>query len=398
MKLFQRLLVAPAALGLLAPISASATEANLQEISNYSEGNSGISTNSFKPLSTKNPLFISGGEGMVDSSDDFSADSFSSTTSATFTAEFAVGQVSGKVGTDGTTNREDRIGNVYAFQIDLATSFTGNDSLDVAIKAGEGDNHLQELDLNETNDQLTVDGISYTFPLGDRTTVIFGNNVEGAALYNTSCVYSGPTDTLSSCGNHSSALDVDKDVQGGTTLGASFDVGSGLTIAFGYEGEGDSADGMLTKEGLDAIGGQIAYNTDSYGLSVTFAEIETSESDDDTFTAVNAYFSPDSSTLPSISIGYEWGDDGSAADTADETTSYFVGLQWEEVGAGTLGAAVGTKTPTVEGNNEQLMYEVFYSYPVNDGMTITPLLYVKEVNTTGKSDQTGVIVKTTFSF
>ena len=40
MKLFQRLLVAPAALGLLAPFSASATEVNLNEISNYSNSES----------------------------------------------------------------------------------------------------------------------------------------------------------------------------------------------------------------------------------------------------------------------------------------------------------------------------------------------------------------------
>ena len=35
MKLFKSLLVAPATLGLLAPISANATEVNLNEISNY---------------------------------------------------------------------------------------------------------------------------------------------------------------------------------------------------------------------------------------------------------------------------------------------------------------------------------------------------------------------------
>jgi len=39
MKLFQQLLVAPAALGLLAPLSASASEVNLDAISNYSENN-----------------------------------------------------------------------------------------------------------------------------------------------------------------------------------------------------------------------------------------------------------------------------------------------------------------------------------------------------------------------
>ena len=40
--------------------------------------------------------------------------------------------------------------------------------------------------------------------------------------------------------------------------------------------------------------------------------------------------------------------------------------------------ALGTKTPTVEGTDELLMY-AFYSYPVNDGMTITPLIYVMVV-------------------
>ena len=37
MKLFQRLLVAPAALGLISPIAANATDINLNEISNYSD-------------------------------------------------------------------------------------------------------------------------------------------------------------------------------------------------------------------------------------------------------------------------------------------------------------------------------------------------------------------------
>ena len=37
MKLFKSLLIAPATLGLLAPMSANATEINLNEISNYSD-------------------------------------------------------------------------------------------------------------------------------------------------------------------------------------------------------------------------------------------------------------------------------------------------------------------------------------------------------------------------
>ena len=43
------------------------------------------------------------------------------------------------------------------------------------------------------------------------------------------------------------------------------------------------------------------------------------------------------------------------------------------------------------------MYEAFYSYDINDGMTITPLIYVKET-VAGTDDKTGVMVKTSFSF
>ena len=48
MKLFQQFLVAPAALGLLAPLTASASDVNLDAISKYSEDNLEIDGNLFK--------------------------------------------------------------------------------------------------------------------------------------------------------------------------------------------------------------------------------------------------------------------------------------------------------------------------------------------------------------
>ena len=49
MKLFKSLLVAPAALGLLSPIAASASEVNLNDIANYSDQEEiEISSDSFK--------------------------------------------------------------------------------------------------------------------------------------------------------------------------------------------------------------------------------------------------------------------------------------------------------------------------------------------------------------
>ena len=47
---------------------------------------------------------------------------------------------------------------------------------------------------------------------------------------------------------------------------------------------------------------------------------------------------------------------------------------------------------------ERMMYEAYYSYAVNDGMTITPLIYSKEATGAADMDETGIMVKTSFSF
>ena len=59
---------------------------------------------------------------------------------------------------------------------------------------------------------------------------------------------------------------------------------------------------------------------------------------------------------------------------------------------------MGTHVTTVEDTDAQYMYEAYYSYPINDGMTITPLVFVKDNSTANTDDQTGVMVKTSFSF
>ena len=152
MKLFQRLLVAPAALGLLVPFSANANEVNLNEISNYSDVESIDFANFNNDLSTESTL-LAGGEGLVDDHDHGPEDSFSSTTSASFSVDMAIGSVDG--------NANETVGTAYGYQIDLSTSFTGEDSLDVALKAGAGASALSELDLNSDGDGLIV-AVSYT--------------------------------------------------------------------------------------------------------------------------------------------------------------------------------------------------------------------------------------------
>ena len=158
-----------------------------------------------------------------------------------------------------------------------------------------------------------------------------------------------------------------------------------------------SASGVFTDEAADAYAFNAAYTADSYGVSLTYSVVENAGlTNEDTYTAANAYYTPDGS-LPSISVGYEIGDLGGAVSSNDEKTSFFVGLSWDEVGPGTAGVAVGHSN-TIEGTDEAYQYEAYYSYDINDGMTITPLIFTKDNVTSGLDDTTGVMVKTSFSF
>ena len=163
----------------------------------------------------------------------------------------------------------------------------------------------------------------------------------------------------------------------------------------------------MTKEGDDALATQVSYVADNYGVSLTYADKEnptfTQDVTEATVWGFNGYYTPSSEGIPSISAGFELGNAEIPAltPTNTDTSSWFVGLQWDEVGPGTAGIAVGTKQHTVDNStldDELLMYEAFYSYNVNDGMTVTPLFFVKEKATTGVDDETGVMVKTSFSF
>jgi hypothetical protein len=384
MKLFKSLLVAPATLGLLAPVAATANEVT---ISDFTPAEQLAITNSRV-------------DGLEARLNNFEAGSFSETTTASFSADFAVGAVDGKGVTSTETDGDETLQSVYGFQIDLNTSFTGEDSLDISLDAGNGSSTgaLSEFDLNGYGstaadaDKLVVDGVSYTFPLGSATAFV-GDNTDGSMLFTTACVYGGPSNTLDDCANITAGI-----TGGGVAVGASYDFDNGFTAAAGAQ---FTESGIATKGNDDSYALNLAYTADSYGVSVTYAMVEDSSGttdDDDNFTAINAYYSFDNGL--NISAGYEIGDLDNAAATADETEAYFLGINGE-VGPGELGAAIGTygKMTEASGNMpERMMYEAYYSYAVNDGMTITPLIYTVEGSDAADEDETGIMVKTSFSF
>jgi len=370
MKLFQQLLVAPAALGLLIPLSASASEVNLDAISKYSEDNLEIDSNLFK----QNNTLLSGGEGLVES-DDFSG-GFSETTTASFGVDMTVGAE------DGATSEAAAVG--YQMGIGLETSFTGEDSLSATIDIGNASSAAggaDGLNFDSTGDALVLDGLTYTFPLGG-TTVMVGDNTDISAVYTGACAYSSFTDYMGNCGTGNSV-----GVGGnGVTAAMSYAFDSGFSLAGGVSStqiaDDDSVPGLLTEEGADVYGLEAAYTADSWGVSVAYADDESS-----TYWGINGMYAFDFATL---SAGVESEDSGSA--TAE---GFFVGLSFPEVGAGSFDIGMGTTGNFSDTDTETYIYEASYSYPLNDGMTITPGVFVTE---TAGEDDTGFVVTTSFSF
>jgi hypothetical protein len=170
----------------------------------------------------------------------------------------------------------------------------------------------------------------------------------------------------------------------GVTAAVSYAFDSGFSLAGGISSTQVLANGtnpgILTEEGADVFGIEAAYTADSYGIAVAYADDEGT-----TAWGINGTYAFDFATL---SAGIESVDDGATAE------GFFVGLSFAEVGAGSLDIGMGTTGNFKDSDPEYYIYEASYSYPLNDGMTITPGVYVRE----GSTDETGFAVKTSFSF
>ena len=370
MKLFKSLLVAPATIGLLAPFSAFAGEANLNDISKYSNLEHLDLANAFVNDETKNNSLLAGGEGLVDSGSPDGG--FSQTTTASFSVDSVIGAVDGA--SSETTSLD------FQFNIGLSTSFTGEDSLDIAIDNGSSSQSVLGSTMGfDSGTPLSVDGVTYTFPVGGATMVV-GDSTDLSTAFTGACTYSSFTDmTPDDCGT-------------GNSMGAS---GKGVTAALGYAFDsGFSMAGGVTSgqtdimgNSADAIGLNAAYSTDSYGVAVAYVSDDGGTSTDTQYWGLNGYYTFD---LASLSVGYETQEkDGT------DSTGYFVGLSFPEVGPGSVNIAAATDALYASSATEYLVYEASYSYPVNDAMTITPGVFIQE---TSGDDLTGIAVKTSFSF
>merc|ERR1711975_111010 len=105
MKLFKSLLVAPATLGLLAPVAATANEVTINDF------------NAAEEIAVTNSRI----DGLEARFNNLEAGSFSETTTASFGFDFLVGAVDG-------SSYSEKAEFAYSGGIGLETSFTGEDS------------------------------------------------------------------------------------------------------------------------------------------------------------------------------------------------------------------------------------------------------------------------------
>ena len=347
MKLFQRLLVAPAALGLMAPVAVN-------------------------------------------------ADTFSSTTTLSGEAVFAVGSYDA----DAANATNEELHMQYAYTLNLDSSFSGSDNLHVGIEAGNtaATDPFSVLDsaviraAGEEAD-LRVSSLYYSFPVGD-IAITAGPILEADDLI-------GVTTSSYSEGLVASSLPFSSHDFVGAGVGASYAPDNGFSASASILSidAADSSRGISTDSSDDIATLAVGFNSDSgFGGGIVY----TSADGENTITATGpaeqttfgggVYYTPEDMPL-GVSVSF---DSREVEATSVETTSFLVGVDYE-VGPGT--AHVAYQTTDVDGSDvlDQDTFEVGYSYNVNDNVTVTPAFFSQGTTTNDEND-TGMVVETTFSF
>ncbi len=441
MKLFQKLIAAPAIISLASGLAVNAAEINSTDLSDYSNSNNLVSLGDFKSDTlfpgdwaydslkdlTNSPKFngnsvtrleaaaelsnlIAGGEGLMNGaaigrlSDELGSElaimkgrvdglearvngleagSFSETTTMSGEVGFLLGA------TDSATKANDVVQFEYALGIDLDTSFTGEDNLNIGIVTGNGLTNVGAdktgLDWGESeSDALVVNDLNYTFPVG-AWKVAVGDSMDASKTWPNACSMNNMVDNLGDCGAANSV-----DLSGNVSLSAATGFGDGWELGLGISGIAGKTDttstGLFTKEGTDLFGLALGYEADTFGFTVAYSDKDTAN-----YYGLVAYYSPEE--LPTtFSGGVEVGN----PDSGEDTTQWAFGIS-TDVGEGTLSANIGTNGPIKDNAEEIYAYDLSYEYPLNDSMSITPFVYISQ--TTGTTvDTTGAGAFVSFSF
>ena len=430
MKLFQKILVASSAIGLIAPVAAQATEI----MNSYGDGET------LTPR-LNNKTFVNGVnedldslkeqlaslkklvEGLETQQSEFEAGTFSDTTTMDGKTIFTLGAVE----YDDDSGNSEAVQAYYSYTMNLNTSFTGDDNLYVRIKSGNGGDwttsktygtYLSSAKGN--SDVLKIDKIWYQFPLGENNTVWLGPKIENYYMHGTSPSIYKPVTKQFTLGGNGNAYGASTDTGAGWAYQA--DNGFAISSNIGTKSHTSQKDaddnyyqtGILSDETKTSWATQIGYTQPRYSVSAIMnvksngwsdsyyksGDINGDAESTDQYTAVGlrGWWRPDTTgtATPSISVGYDTTDYDST--TAD---AWFVGLNWQDIFAADdkIGAAFGQPTSNEDSDVTPFAYELYYAFKPNDSMTVTPAIFGgTDRNGVSGGDIFGAVLETTFKF
>ena len=134
----------------------------------------------------------------------------------------------------------------------------------------------------------------------------------------------------------------------GVTAALSYEFDSGFSLAGGLT----SGQAEILGDAADALGLNAAYSTDSYGVAVAYISDDNGTGTEKTTWGVNGYYSFD---LADISVGYE-----TQEASGTDSSGYFVGLTFPEVGPGSVNIAAATKALYADNATEYLILSLIH--------------------------------------
>ncbi len=427
------MLVAGASLSLLAPVAAQASDVvNIEEMNSYARSQTKSSRVDSKTFINEVSADIANLKGRVDGLEvkqkEFEAGGFSDTTVMDQKVVFDLGAIDiSETQADG----EESTKFAYSYRANLNTSFTGDDNLYVRILSGNHGGFMKSnvyggyLGSVGKGDSLTVDKIWYSFPVGDNNTVWVGPKIENYYMHGTAPSIYKPVTKQFTLGGNGSAYGASTD----TGAGWAYKADNGFAISSNVGTKSHSTkkvsgsyvdSGLLTNETKTSWATQIGYTQPQYAVSAIVnlkyngwtdgylhtatAKAAVSGADGNhTSVGLRGWWRPEETgtATPSISLGYDTTQySGVPSGTSDSTDMWFVGLQWKDIfnPDDKIGLAMAQPTKFDDETNDPFAYELYYSYKVNDGMTVTPTIFGGTDRDGGTADVFGAVVQTTFKF
>ena len=182
---------------------------------------------------------------------------------------------------------------------------------------------------------------------------------------------------------------------------------------------GHTTTGMLTNESDTSWATQIGYTKPTYSASF-IVNRKTNGWTDSYYTTPLGKLRPNSgdsynyglrgwwrpedsgSIIPSISLGYDY---STISQVQYDTEAYFVGLTWQDAFTpdDRIGLALGQPQTREDETVDPIVWEAYYSYKLNDSVTMTPAIFGGTSRFGGESnrggrDHQGAVLETTFKF